>query len=566
MQTLRSPLDLTAYLADCEARFSPEMGLIGMTLNSPGYTTAIPSGQWIHPTVNNFEYASLLLRAGGKADVARAQLVLERLLHFQDCDPVSRKFGIWPWFVEEPLEKLPHPDWNWADFCGGRIGEILLESEHLLGDPLRQNLERALENAALSIFRRNVTPDYTNIAIMGAGVCAMAGERFDASWLLRYARRRLAASVESFRHHGGFNEYNSPPYTSVVIQECERIHHVVRDPEVREATEFLRKAAWQTIAEHFHPRTGQWAGPHARSYNDRLDSLTVGFLTERTGMPIACAPSSNGAAALWTGPLNLTVHPLPCPIEFLSCFRDPVSQPEERRHTFIRNGAERTVSSVTWLAPDACLGSVNRGEFWTQRRSVLGYWQGEGGAVITFRLRFLKDGRDFASALVRCAQKETRILAAVTFARDLGDWHLMLDRPASGEYFARDLRLRCEIYGAGAFVQKISDRDFILGAGSWQVALRGTEDQWQGEAIHWEAGGNEDCKWVDAVILDGKDLAFRPGDEHDFRLGLALELRPTGSPGSFILPGWKDDGSDRQVLEWDALSVSLPRETENFFA
>ena len=79
----------------------------------------------------------------------------------------------------------------------------------------------ALCGAAQSIFRRNVQPDYTNIAVMGAVVCAAAGEILDAAWLLDYGRRRLAACVAHTEYHGGFNEFNSPTYTVVAVQECQ---------------------------------------------------------------------------------------------------------------------------------------------------------------------------------------------------------------------------------------------------------------------------------------------------------------------------------------------------------
>jgi hypothetical protein len=80
-----------------------------------------------------------------------------------------------------------------------------------------------------------VGADYTNIAIMGGGVCAAAGEMLGEAGLLDYGRRRLQRMVEHTAYHGGFNEYNSPTYTMVALWETERTLHLVRDPAVREA-------------------------------------------------------------------------------------------------------------------------------------------------------------------------------------------------------------------------------------------------------------------------------------------------------------------------------------------
>lgn len=94
-----------------------------------------------------------------------------------------------------------------------------------------------------SIFRRNVTTDYTNIAIMGAVVTAAAGEILERPVLLAYARRRFLSLKESIEENGSFNEYNSPTCTVIAIEELDRLSFLVRDRKCNETALFLWRHA-----------------------------------------------------------------------------------------------------------------------------------------------------------------------------------------------------------------------------------------------------------------------------------------------------------------------------------
>ena len=70
----------------------------------------------------------------------------------------------------------------------------------------------------------------------------IAGEVLGEDELVRYGRDRLQKVVDHSRQHGGFSEYNSPPYTKVVIAECERNLALARDHKTRSAVESLRQS------------------------------------------------------------------------------------------------------------------------------------------------------------------------------------------------------------------------------------------------------------------------------------------------------------------------------------
>lgn len=512
---------LDQYLDGCASRYSEEHQMVGEKFSSPGYHSQVPSGTWVHPVRQSLDYALGLLQRGRPEDRRRAEKTLRKVLSLQDTDPKSRTYGIWPWLMEEPLAKMSPPDWNWADFCGARLALILADHSAGLPEDLKQSVRTSLGHAANAIRKRNVGPNYTNIAIMGGGVCAAAGEILGDSEMLEYGRKRLQQVVSHTARHGSFNEYNSPTYTMVALEESERTLHLVRDPATREAAEAIRKTAWQVIAESFHPGTNQWAGPHARSYSDYLFAGAASYLSEQTGVAIPVQPS---AAASRSTALPASWH-LPCPESLKDRFRRLPSDPCEIQRTFVRGETkDSSVSGVTWLTADACLGSVNRGTFWTQCRPLIGYWKTQSDPAVVLRLRFLHDGRDFASMGMRIAQAGGKALVIVYPLAGQGDWHPGLDRPANGVFAASDFRLRFELKGQGVSLENRGAGQWALRAGPRQAVVHTLPGRFAGQEIVWESSVDDSAVCLDAVCYRGpnRDFDFKRLPEMVLAAGLEI--------------------------------------------
>lgn len=500
---------LSAFLDDCGARYSESHQMIGQKFRSPGYHSTVKDGTWVHPVIQSLDYAVGLFDRNAGGDRRRAEEILSKVLTLQDTDSASRTYGIWPWLLEEPLAKMSPPDWNWADFCGARLAVILADHATILGDGLKQAVQTSLSHAARAIVKRNVGPSYTNIAIMGGGVCAAAGELLGDPQLLGYGRSRLQKVVAHTAHHGGFNEYNSPTYTMVALTEAERTLHLVRDPATREAAEQIRRAAWEVIAQSYHPGTSQWAGPHARSYSDYIFPRTAAYLSAQTGAAIAPHPSADAGRTL-----ELPVKwRLPCPEPLKERFSRLPSDPHEIRRTFVRGQSpDSSTVGTTWLTADACLGSVNRGTFWTQCRPLIGYWKTDADPAVVLRVRFLHDGRDFASMGVSTAQSGGRCLVLVYPLRNQGDWHPGLDRPANGIFQASDFRLRVELTGSGVAVEQLGPGRWALRAGEYRAIVHTLPGRFAGQDIAWKSGSNSQQAFVDAICYQGPS---RPFDFHE---------------------------------------------------
>ena len=490
-------------LAYWDSWYDSERQMVREVLHSPGYHTRIPDGELVCSTRTNLNYAVQLLAAGGPDREARAAAVIAQVLALQDRDPTRVTYGIWPWFAEEPLEKMAPPDWNWADFCGAAVGHALVEHAAQLPAVLLDAMRQALGHAGWSIFRRNVGPGYTNIAIMGSGISALAGETLGEPRLLDYGRTRLRRFRDYTAAQGGFNEYNSPTYTIVALNELERILQLVHDPQMRSDAEELRQMTWKFIATQFHPATQQWAGPHSRTYAEWIDSDGVDYLSAAVGRTIALHPRADQSHELQL------IHPLPCPLELRERFERLPAAEVSTRQVFVRRpDGSVLVEGTTWMDGEACLGSASRGLLWTQRRPLLAYWRTPQDPAVVLRVRFLKDGRDFASAFLQARQEGRRVLFSVRFVENYGDFHPTLDLLVGGAFEAADLRVRCELTGAGARVDRVAQGCFALSAGSYRAVLRPLAGQFEDRPIDWITTQNEDQAWVEAVCWAGERRAF----------------------------------------------------------
>ncbi len=522
--------EVEAFLTEQETNYSAELSLLGRRWVSPGYHSSIPTGQWVHSTRESLAYAACLVWRADPADLERAARTIDAVIDLQERRMTDPAYGIWPWMHEEPLARMSPPDWNWADFCGNLLltihciadrsgGASSAAAAELPGDLVARMLA-AVEAASLAVFRRNVTPGYTNIAIMGAVLTTVAGEVLGQQWLLDYGRERLERVVEHTRLHGDFNEYNSPTYTVVALEEAERALYLSRDPRVRAAAEALRLHAWTVIADHFHPGTDQWAGPHSRTYSDFIKPNVARRLSRSVGRTLRIADQPAEERSILDDVPNL-VPELPCPDDLLDRFEPEVTRPRRVQNRFWVGDDGRARTGYTWVERDLSLGSVSDDSMWTQRRGLIAYWRGAERPAV-FRVRALKDGRDFASMMIRVVQHERMALVAVTPAGGFGDYHLSLDRSPDGCYDAGRLAVRFSVAGAGAEVSRVRG-GWLLASGRHGVFVQPVEAVCRAEPLDWVGAAiGDDCAAVDVTIA--RSVRFCPSDEADTRVVFVARL------------------------------------------
>lgn len=507
--------------------------MLGQVFTSPGYHTRLSSGAWVHPTVPSLEYAILLLRHGPAGMTSRAEAILDKVVSLQLTDPVNVWCGVWPYLLEEPISSMDTPDGNWALFCGARVAEALVAGRAHFSSEFTARLETALMHSGMFAYRRNILPGYTNIAVMGGGVAAMAGELLGFRPLLEYGRRRLESVVRSVEANGTLCEYNSLPYNLIAIHECERVLFLLKDKAIREFAEAIRVAAWKMLADIFHPETQMFSGPQSRAYADFPDALTVEKLSERLGFQLTCKTTEEHT--LWTGPIDLTLVPLPCPAEQAARFLKLPADPLETKQNYVRRTGDATTAGTTWFQGEATLGSATRENFFYQRRPVLAYWQTPEDAAVVLKLQFRCNGRPFTSAYSYNRQSGGAVLSAVALIENLGYHTPHMDIPRDAIFQISDLRLRYVLAGRGVRVAADAQGRFVLTAGVRQAVIYPLPGQIDDLSIAWETGGDGDSVWVDGILYAGaeRQFAFRQIQDVEVAAGLLLLSAGAEIPEAF---------------------------------
>lgn len=540
---------LNEALAEQHSRYDPVERMIRRPFSSPGYHTTLKGGD-VHPTRDSLVYAVALLDTGDPELLKRAEDILRRVIALQDQNPESKTYGIWSWFLEEPLDKMSPPDWNWADFCGVQLLQAALDHRQRLSPELAAQVDVAIKHAARSIQRRNVGPGYTNIAIMGTYVTLVAAELYGLDDLREYALKRLRAFHAYTMQTRAFNEYNSPTYTVVALKELTRLRQHVQDAEARRLVEGIYRLAWEEIASHFHPPTQQWAGPHSRCYRTLLPADTLALIQRSTEGRVRFAADEPRPA--------LDEHRLltPCPRD-LEPFFTKLDGPREVVKPFAKS--DPPIIGTTWLDPKFALGSVNRGDLWNQRRALLAYW-GTPEQPSYLHLRYLHDGYDFAAAQFFSVQRGGDVLAGVNFATDGGDTHGSLDRIKNAAVRARDFRLRFEFGGAASETSfnapmQLSD-PVDLRFGDLQLRLAVPYAQFGATRARWETGHDEakQLAWLDVVLYSGSEIEIRLDALEQAVVGLAVSFSTDGRTAPTPTAQVKED---RLFLTLDSLNLSL---------
>lgn len=539
-------------LATTHSQYDPAERMIRKPFSSPGYHTTLKGG-YVHPTRDSLNYAVALLDTGDPDWLKRAAEILRRVIALQDQNPDSKTYGIWSWFLEEPLDKMSPPDWNWADFCGVQLLQVARDHRSRLPADLMAQVDAAVLCAARSIQRRDVKPTYTNIAIMGAYVTLVAAELYHLEDLQNYAMARLRNFYDHTMRNGAFTEYNSPTYTVVALTELGRMRQHAREPEARRLIEPIYRLAWEEIARHFHPPTRQWAGPHSRCYQTLLSTNSLALIQT----------STEGRVPFFSKEPTPTLAsyrvPVPCPRD-LERFFTSLDEPREVVETFVKSSPP--LVGTTCLTPAFALGSINRGDFWNQRRPLLAYW-GDAKQPAYLQVRFLHDGYDFADAQFFSVQKDGTVLAGVNFGTDGGDTHTSLDRIKDGRIHAKDLRLRFEFGGAAGkntpLAPVLLTQAAGLRFGKLNLVLCVPFAMFDGAQGRWEAGSDDQKQiaWLDVVLYSGAAKEINFAELQQAAVGFSTRFA-TGKPTPLEARAAVKDGRLNLAMEQPPLQLNLP--------
>ena len=524
--------------------------MIVTKLSGWNYHVDAQSGNY-HPVRTSFWYALALLDSEEKQYEQRAIDVLEKAIQAQDTLSTSPYCGIWPYYVEEPLDTKKSPvDGNWAEFNSVYLLDVFMYHKDKLPKNLLQKLEFALTLAAKRVQKRNCGSSYTNIAIMGTYVTYMTSHLFNLTEMQDFSRKKLKELYEYTMRKGGFTEYNSPEYTLIAMNELARMQRNIIQPDDRKMIDKMYDMCWDVTARHYHKPTRQWAGPHSRSYRTIVDEGYYGLLKKASDGKLDFGYSIDEWQ--WEWDVKIKNH---IPEQYMKYYLSPEYP---RTEVDVFENEDPKVIGTTYLTERYALGSVTRSSFWNQRRPIVMYW-GEVGNTRYLQVRFLRNDYDFCNAAIYTEQDKNNILAAVNLNTNGGYKHPH-DRVKDGKFPANDLRIRfefgrcstCEVH-----LPKDISSDFEVHADGMKFKIKMLYSKLGNQRFRWEKGNDDKASWVDFVIYHGEEKEFDMinVDEvnFDFVLSVGLESDTLNLTGA----GTKKDGGIRKAF-WNDLHVETP--------
>ena len=545
--TLSEKQTLNESLKGLHKRYDPEGKMITSTLHGYNYHTDAESGVF-HDIRSSFSYAVSLLDLGDKQYTQRAYDVIEKTIFLQDHNPDSKSHGVWPYYQEEPLATKKAPiDYNWADFNAVSLLDVWMGHQEEIPAALKPTIKNSIILAAKAVEKRNCQPGYTNIAIMGTYVTYLVSHLFDLPEMQEYAKSRMKKFYDYTLDKDGFTEYNSPTYTFTALDELYHMKVHIIEPSAKQMVDSLYSIGWEMIARHYHQPTGQWAGPHSRSYSTLVSPSFYAILKE----------GSNGKIVTGIEEKRRDVkikHHIP---EYLLHYFLFPEYPRTEIDTFEK--VLPKIIGTTYLTDKYVLSTANLSSLWIQRRPFLAYW-GDIQNPKYLQVRFLHDDYDFTSVNFQSQQKGSKVLAGISFATNGGDKHPSFDRLKDGKFRAKDLRLRFEFGNVKTEDLPIPSLDnainsFFINGLQFNLQLYQTIfDQLTG---HWEKGGNEKASWFDFVIYSGAEVDFNLSEMKQAALGFTFSM---GNQGVH-LPTDKPEFSIKDGMlntKWNGLLLELP--------
>jgi hypothetical protein len=498
--------DLLQKLRAADSNYDPDVVMLRRPFSSPGYHTTLTGGT-VHSTNVNLAYALALLDSGEPEYIQRGREITMKVISLQDTDESHNTYGIWSWFYEEPLEKMSPPDWNWADFCGKSLIQMLRDHREHFTEQEYNAIKASVRHACYSIKKMDVSPSYTNINFMGIYVTYVAGEVLGYDDILAYAKARLRKSHAYNMKNNNFTEFNSPTYTLLAAEDLGKLYRHITNMEDKALVYDLLRICWRTILTHLHYPTRQWAGPHRRYYAETLTPAIQVKLQRALKGAITFLPEEEAKKNI---DFTFFRNDLNCPEEFLKEF---LSKEGERFLLERFNGSQSNPAdaeiAATYLNDTFAFGSCYRNTTWNQCRNLIAYF---GKDPLCFRVKFLHDFYDYCSGHLVTAQHNGNAAAILSFTTDGGDTHPNLDMVKNGTIEVMDLRLRFTVVGDTNQLTDctaINDNVFHFDCGkklhctvSVPYAVFGEHE------VTYDVSGEENAIHYDVILYHGKRHAI----------------------------------------------------------
>jgi hypothetical protein len=232
----------------------------------------------------------------------RIAKALEALAALQDTDPASPTYGNVRWYNGDAKVI----DRNGVEFTTRHLALAWLLYHDHLTDAERQPLERLLKLAVTGIERHKVLMSYTNIFLMKAWNEIALGQILGDAKLAATGKASLADWLARVRA-SGVDEYLSPTYYAVDLENLALIENLATDPEAKRLARAGLDIVWGDLALAWYAPGERLGGPHSRYYDRLTNRGGVDDFASRADWPArGRAPLGPYAAYAYAAPSPAT--------------------------------------------------------------------------------------------------------------------------------------------------------------------------------------------------------------------------------------------------------------------
>lgn len=406
---------------------------------NPIHTSSTLNNQTLHNLRDSALFALASLNHDNKCSVTTTK-VLNQIISLQEKKLSSPYYGLWPWYYEEPIDKMPSPDFNTAAFISYFLITIYKNYQHLLSNELKNILKNSISAAVTFMIKRNTDPQNSHIVLMECYVCVLCGELFSRLEFVNYAMKKFDKFFHFCSFNGDFFYFNSIQYALIMASIFSDILKNVKNNNVLYAAKKLNKTLWDCIAKHYHYQTGQIAGPFSRSVSDFIS------INEKYILSQAIESNTLDVENIFF-PMYITSTPY-CPPQFRAFFTgEKQSKYSQRLISHGTNYPQITFPQVatTYMQPKYALGSFNRQYFWNEHRPLIAHF-GSISNPYSAKIQCLIDHNNFTSSQLFCIQAENYILGHISLSTNHGMYHI-LDNKYAGKLSIKDFRIQYVIKG-----------------------------------------------------------------------------------------------------------------------
>ena len=540
---------LLSSIRSRESQYDPEHKMI--IVGSGYWEKVLQKGEKVyHATNPSFKYALDLLDSKDKQYEQPAFDIISKTISVQAKDPDEPFCGVWPYYEEEPLVRnAVYIDYNWANFNAALLIDIYIDHYDRLPQTLRDEMKASIILATQSIIKRNVRLSYTNVAVSSIYCVNIVGKLFDIKEFNEYAHNKLREFYVFTKSKGGFSEYNSPSYTAHSLDILQQMQSRIMDAEDLAMIKDMYRMHWDMIARHYHKPTAQWAGPYSRVYSSLVRETYYKLLQDASGGKIDFGCSTIA---------DLRIHHR-IPDDLLGYFTSPVYP---RTEIDVFEPSEPKVIGTAYLTNTYVLSSSNRSSLWGQRRPLMAFWGEPKTKSNYFQLRFLHDDYDFSAASLFTMQHENTILAALNFAANGGDRHILLDTIVNNRFHAADLRLVFEFGNCrnlNVTFPKNPNQPFHVTADGMNMAIQLPCYVFGNHVGYWECGVSDKDKniqWIAFVFYKGEERIFDWQELGKAAASIAMTFDPNKTPLIHHVKSAINHGN--MEVSWNKMQVSVP--------